>query len=94
MDFFLLVGRWTLTSEFSTELLRFLDDGSYRIYYEQPYRLIEVGDWSVSYPLLIMSKNGFSVNCKIESLLHDQLILSHRDENDQLLTIKYKRILS
>lgn len=93
MDLFSLIGTWHITSEVSEEHLRFLSDGSYRIFYEMPFRMIEVGDWSVHFPLLFMTKDGIAVKSKIVSLTSSELVLSHLDEHKHTIVINYKRVI-
>lgn len=91
-DPFDLVGTWKLTSENSEELLSFKPNGTYRIYYEVPFRLIELGEWIINRDRLIMMCCNSKISCKINSLNKRQLEFIHLSESNQLVKDHYKRI--
>lgn len=76
-----ILGTWRLTSENSDELIAFMSDGVYRIYYEIPFRMIEMGEWSINNGWLILSKSKIDICSRIVQLENQHLVLIHKGEN-------------
>ncbi|MCB0401344.1 MAG: hypothetical protein KDD41_04625 [Flavobacteriales bacterium] len=91
-DPFDLVGTWKLTSENSEELLSFKPNGTYRIYYEVPFRLIELGEWIINRDRLEMMCCNARVSCKINHLSPYQLEFIHLSESEAIIKDHYIRI--
>jgi len=91
-DPFDILGTWQLTSEKSAELLSFKPDGTYRIYYEVPFRLIELGEWLIFKNKLILFYNNTKISCKINHLKNNQMEFIHLSDSQKIITDNYKRI--
>lgn len=91
-DPFELVGTWKLTSENSEELISFKPDGTYHIYYEVPFRLIELGEWQIMKDRLILMYCNANISCKINVLKGNQLEFIHLSEYKTIIKDNYIRI--
>ena len=91
-DPFDILGTWKLTSENSSELLKFNPDGTYRIYYEVPFRLIELGEWQILKNKLILFYSNTKISCKINLLIDNQMEYIHLSESQKIIKDNYKRI--
>jgi len=92
-DPFDIIGTWGLTSETSSELLKFNPDGTYCIYYEVPFRLIELGEWKIyNNNKLILLYGNTKISCKITWLAGKNMEFMHLSEYKKLIKDNYKRI--
>ncbi|MCB9335340.1 MAG: hypothetical protein H6586_04275 [Flavobacteriales bacterium] len=91
-DPFELVGTWKLTSEESEELLSFKPNGTYRIYYEVPFRLIELGEWQILKDKLTLICCNTYVNCRINYLNENQLEFIHLSESRLIIKDNYIKV--
>jgi hypothetical protein len=94
MDFnpFEILGTWKLISENSSELLKFNPDGTYYIYYEIPFRLIELGEWQILKNKLILFYGNSKISCKINCLKDKRMEFVHLSETQKIIKDNYKRI--
>jgi len=92
-DPFDILGAWKLTSENSNEILKFNPDGTYRIYYEIPFRLIELGEWQIFHNKLTLFYSNTKISCKINFLIENQMEFIHLSEAQKIITDNYKRII-
>lgn len=92
-DPFDIIGTWKLTSETSSELLKFNTDGTYCIYYEVPFRLIELGEWKIyNSNILMLFYSNTDIICKITQLTGNDMEFTHLSEYHKLIKDNYKRI--
>lgn len=91
-DPFDILGTWKLTSENSSELLKFNTDGTYCIYYEVPFRLIELGEWKMYNNKLMLFYSNTDIICKITQLTGNDMEFTHLSEYQELIKDNYKRI--
>lgn len=91
-DPFDILGTWQLTSEKSAELLSFKPDGTYRIYYEVPFRLIELGEWQIFHNKLTLFYSNTKISYKINFLIENQMEFIHLSESQKIIKDNYKRI--
>lgn len=91
-DPFDILGTWKLTSENSSELLKFKPDGTYHIYYEVPFRLIELGEWQILKNKLILFYSNTKISCKINLLIDNRMEFIHLSESQKIIKDNYKRI--
>lgn len=91
-DPFEIIGIWKLTSERSEELLCFKPDGTYRIYYEVPFRIIELGQWQIFKNRLVLLCSNTRVSCKINFLKDNKMEFSHLSEVKKTIKDKYIKI--
>ena len=77
-----ILGIWKLTSEKSEELMAFLPNGVYRIYYEIPFRMIEMGEWSIINGSLIRTVSKIDIAEKILTLRQKKLVLEPPGEHE------------
>ncbi|PHR33142.1 MAG: hypothetical protein COA38_05470 [Fluviicola sp.] len=89
---FYILGTWKLTSEESEELLQFLGDGSYRIYYRNPFRMIELGNWLIRDESLVMCISNVELSSSITRLENDVLSLKHKDENEKIVHDSFRKV--
>ena len=91
-DPFDILGTWKLTSENSSELLKFKPDGTYHIYYEVPFRLIELGEWKMYNNKLMLFYSNTDIICKITQLTGNDMEFIHLSEYQELIKDNYKHI--
>ncbi|MFT5860335.1 MAG: hypothetical protein ACI865_002445 [Flavobacteriaceae bacterium] len=91
-DPFNILGRWKLTSEKSDELLRFLGDGTYCVYFQNPFRMIEIGNWSIRNGDLIMLASNVELSSSIIYLDAKLLSLNYPYENEKKVLHTYAKL--
>ncbi|MBI2281623.1 MAG: hypothetical protein HYU68_13180 [Bacteroidetes bacterium] len=91
-DPFEIVGIWKLTSEKSDELISFQPDGTYRIYYEVPFRLIEIGEWQIMKNKLMLFYCNTKISCKINFLKGNKLEFLHLSDSKSVIKDNYEKI--
>ncbi len=91
-DPFELLGTWKLTSEKSEELISFKPNGTYRIYYEVPFRLIELGEWQIIKDKLTLMCCNTNISCKINFLKGNKLEFVHFSEYKTIIKDNYIKI--
>ncbi len=89
---FNLIGTWKLISEQSEELLNFNSNGTYRIYYEVPFRMIELGEWKILNNNLVMICCNAHISCTISYLKENTLEFIHLSETRSIIKDNYIKV--